>query len=188
MFEEMRRVGLTDPGYKQGGGSVRLVLAALPRLHAGQAQRLPRGSQDILDILRAAGRGLGTGDIAEPSASAGRLPPRDSAPLKPSNSLPGMESPHAIPVPTAPSTRPDASSAGRALHMRRSAAAAARCGRPPLAPLRQSDRGGLAHSRPDDPHELGELFRLTLDRPRCTTSSKGRRFSRSITANGLSDG
>jgi len=65
MFEEMRRVGLTDPVYKQGGGSVRLVLAALPRLHAGQAQRLPRGSQDILDILRAAGRGLGTGDIAE---------------------------------------------------------------------------------------------------------------------------
>jgi len=58
-------VGLTDPVYKQGGGSVRLVLAALPRLHAGQAQRLPRGSQDILDILRAAGRGLGTGDIAE---------------------------------------------------------------------------------------------------------------------------
>ncbi len=65
IFEEMRRVGLTDPVYKQGGGSVRLVLAALPRLHAGQAQRLPRGSQDILDILRAAGRGLGTGDIAE---------------------------------------------------------------------------------------------------------------------------
>ena len=25
-------------------------------------------------------------------------------------------------------------------------------------------------------------------RPRCTTSSKGRRFSRSMTANGLSDG
>ena len=45
--------------------SVRLVLAALPRLHAGQAQRLPRGLQDILDLLRTAARGLGTGDIAE---------------------------------------------------------------------------------------------------------------------------
>ncbi len=65
MFEEMRRVGLTDPVYKQRGGSVRLILAALPRLHAQQAQRLPRGSQDILDVLSAAGRGLGTGDLAE---------------------------------------------------------------------------------------------------------------------------
>lgn len=65
IFEEMRRVGLQDPVYKQTGGSVRLLLTALPRLHAGQAQRLPVGSQQILDVLAAAGRGLGSGDIAE---------------------------------------------------------------------------------------------------------------------------
>lgn len=61
----MRRVGLQDPIYKQTGGSVKLVLAALPRLHSSQAQRLPEGSQLVLDVLIAAGRGLGTGDIAE---------------------------------------------------------------------------------------------------------------------------
>lgn len=65
MFDEMRLVGLRDPVYKQTGGSVRLVLAAVPRLHATQAQRLPDGSQQILDVLRAAGRGLGTGDVEE---------------------------------------------------------------------------------------------------------------------------
>lgn len=65
MFEEMRRVGLQDPIYKQTSGSVRLVLTSLPRLHTNQAQRLPDGSQQVLDVLIAAGRGLGTGDIAE---------------------------------------------------------------------------------------------------------------------------
>ena len=65
IFDEMRLVGLRDPVYKQSGGSVRLVLAALPRLHARQAQRLPSGSQQVLDVLTAAGRGLGTGEIAE---------------------------------------------------------------------------------------------------------------------------
>ena len=65
IFEEMRRVGLQDPIYKQTSGSVKLVLTSLPRLHAGQALRLPDGSQQVLDVLIAAGRGLGTGDIAE---------------------------------------------------------------------------------------------------------------------------
>lgn len=64
IFEEMRQVGLTDPIYKQTGGSVRLVLAAVPRLDAHLAARLPVGSQKVLDILRAAGP-LSTGDIAE---------------------------------------------------------------------------------------------------------------------------
>lgn len=65
IFEEMRRVGLQDPIYKQTSGSVRLVLTSIPRLHTGQAHRLPDGSQQVLDVLIAAGRGLGTGDIAD---------------------------------------------------------------------------------------------------------------------------
>lgn len=65
MFDEMRLVGLRDPIYKQTSGSVRLVLAAIPRLHATQAKRLPDGSQQILDVLRSADRGLGTGDIEQ---------------------------------------------------------------------------------------------------------------------------
>lgn len=65
IFEEMRRVGLTDPVYKQSSGSVRLFLQAIPRLDARVAARLPRGSQRVLDIMRASDRALGTGDIAE---------------------------------------------------------------------------------------------------------------------------
>lgn len=65
IFDEMRRVGLTDPVYKQSSGSVRLVLAAIPRLDPRLAARLPTLSQRVLDTLRAAGRPLSTGDIAE---------------------------------------------------------------------------------------------------------------------------
>jgi ATP-dependent DNA helicase RecG len=65
IFEEMRRVGLTDPVYKQTSGSVRLVLAAVPRLDPRLADRLPIGSQLVLDTLRANDRPLSTGDIAE---------------------------------------------------------------------------------------------------------------------------
>ncbi|CAO5162012.1 Transcriptional regulator [Frankia sp. AiPs1] len=64
MFEEMRRVGLSDPMYEQRAGSVRLVLAAVPRLDPRTAARLPRGSQEVLDALRASGGPLGTGDLA----------------------------------------------------------------------------------------------------------------------------
>jgi ATP-dependent DNA helicase RecG len=74
----MRRVGLQDPIYKQTSGSVRLVLTSMPRLHTGQARRLPDGSQQVLDVLIAAGRGLGTGDIADATGlsakTAGRPP------------------------------------------------------------------------------------------------------------------
>src|SRR5262249_62288693 len=65
IFEEMRRVGLTDPVYRQTGGSVRLVLTAVPRLDPRVARRLPQGSQKVLDALRGAQRPLSTGDIAE---------------------------------------------------------------------------------------------------------------------------
>jgi len=65
MFDEMRRLGLTDPVYHQTSGSVRLVLSSLSRLDPRLAERLPAGSQQVLNVLRTAGRPLGTGEIAE---------------------------------------------------------------------------------------------------------------------------
>lgn len=65
MFEEMQLVGLDDPIYRQGSGSVRLTLTALPRLDPALAAALPQGSQLVLDALRRAGIPLGTGDLAE---------------------------------------------------------------------------------------------------------------------------
>jgi ATP-dependent DNA helicase RecG len=65
IFEEMQRVGLSDPIYHQTGGTVRLTLAAIPRLDPELAARLPRGSQAVLDTMRAAAVPLGTGDISE---------------------------------------------------------------------------------------------------------------------------
>ncbi|WP_204080284.1 ATP-binding protein [Mycobacterium riyadhense] len=65
MFEEMRKVGLTDPVYRQGTGSVRLRLEAIPRLDPQVAQRLPKGSQAVLDLLRGAGAPMGTGEVAD---------------------------------------------------------------------------------------------------------------------------
>ena len=80
MFDEMRIVGLRDPAYRQTAGSVRLTLAALPRLPATQAARLPKGSQQILDALRTAGvAGLGSGEVSE---AAGLSRPAANARLR----------------------------------------------------------------------------------------------------------
>lgn len=65
IFDEMRRVGLTDPVYRQTQSSVRLTLAAIPRLDPVLASRLPPRSQDVLDLLRATAGELGTGEIAD---------------------------------------------------------------------------------------------------------------------------
>lgn len=65
MFEEMQRRGLTDPVYEEKGGSVRLILANIPRLDPEVAARLPAGSERVLDLIRATQSQLGTGDIAE---------------------------------------------------------------------------------------------------------------------------
>lgn len=65
IFAEMRNVGLTDPVYKQGAGSVRLRLEAIPRLDPEVAKRLPKGSQSVLDLLRGARAPMGTGEVAE---------------------------------------------------------------------------------------------------------------------------
>ncbi|KQY23672.1 hypothetical protein ASD16_13475 [Cellulomonas sp. Root485] len=65
MFDEMQRRGLTDPVYEEKGGSVRLVLANIPRLDPTVAARMPAGAEHVLDVIRAADVQLGTGDIAE---------------------------------------------------------------------------------------------------------------------------
>ncbi len=65
IFAEMRKVGLTDPVYRQGTGSVRLRLEAIPRLPPEVADRLPKGSQAVLDLLRGARTPMGTGEVAE---------------------------------------------------------------------------------------------------------------------------
>jgi ATP-dependent DNA helicase RecG len=65
IFEEMRRVGLTDPVYRQTAGSVKLSLAAIRRLDRRLAARLPSGSEHVLDVMRAADGPLGTGQLAE---------------------------------------------------------------------------------------------------------------------------
>ncbi|AMS03197.1 hypothetical protein PP487_gp38 [Gordonia phage Herod] len=70
IFDEMRRVGLTDPIYTQRSGSVRLRLEAVARLDAAVAKRLPKGSQAVLDVLRSTGTPLGTGEIAEATRSS----------------------------------------------------------------------------------------------------------------------
>ncbi|MGA4690702.1 ATP-binding protein [Rhodococcus sp. AB351] len=64
IFDEMRRVGLTDPVYTQNAGSVRLRLEAVARLEPAVAARLPQGSQEVLDALRVAGGPMGTGELA----------------------------------------------------------------------------------------------------------------------------
>ncbi len=65
IFDEMRANGLSDPVYQQTAGSVRLTLAAIARLDPQIEARLPRGSGEVLKVLRRAGHPLGTGEVAE---------------------------------------------------------------------------------------------------------------------------
>lgn len=65
IFQEMRSRGLKDPMYDERGGSVRLVLANVPRLDSALVARLPEGAEGVLDIIRAADTPQGTGDIAD---------------------------------------------------------------------------------------------------------------------------
>lgn len=84
IFEEMRMSGLADPVYKQTSGSVRLTLQSAPRLSAKAAETLPKAATSVLDVLRAAGRPLGTGEIAE---GIGRQRPATLKALKALQSL-----------------------------------------------------------------------------------------------------
>jgi ATP-dependent DNA helicase RecG len=63
MFEEMRFAGLGDPLYEQTQASVRLTLSGEPVDRRLEAQ-LPRGSREIVSLLRDAGQ-LSTGEVAE---------------------------------------------------------------------------------------------------------------------------
>ncbi|MFY1634742.1 ATP-binding protein [Solwaraspora sp. WMMB335] len=65
IFDEMRRTGLTDPVYTQTQAGVRLVLSDVPRIDPRTASRMPNGSQQVLNALRAAGAPLGTGELVE---------------------------------------------------------------------------------------------------------------------------
>lgn len=65
IFDEMRRLGLADPIYRQTSGSVRLILLGTPRLAPELLAGLPGGAPKVLEALRTSGRAMGTGDIAE---------------------------------------------------------------------------------------------------------------------------
>ena len=63
MFEEMRLAGLADPQYVQTAGSVRVTLLSAPVDRALEA-RLPRGSREVLRVIRQAGR-ASTGELVD---------------------------------------------------------------------------------------------------------------------------
>ncbi|MFY9262306.1 MAG: helix-turn-helix domain-containing protein [Actinomycetaceae bacterium] len=63
IVQEMRRIGLADPIYEQGPNYVRLTLMASDALPAELSKDLPRSSKIILDAMRLAGQGLGTGEL-----------------------------------------------------------------------------------------------------------------------------
>ncbi len=65
IFDEMRRVGLTDPIYVQTSETVRLTLMASDAIPATVSRAIGPNGQRILDAMRRAGRPLGTGAIVE---------------------------------------------------------------------------------------------------------------------------
>ena len=65
IYREMRARGLTDPLYTQTAASVQLTLFFSDALPPEVRSSLPSGALKILDLLRRAGRPLGTGQIAD---------------------------------------------------------------------------------------------------------------------------
>lgn len=65
IFGEMRARGLTDPLYTQTAASVHLTLFFSDALPPEIRSALPSGALKILDLLRRAGRPLGTGQVAD---------------------------------------------------------------------------------------------------------------------------
>lgn len=61
----MRTLGLTDPIYSQGSGSIRLVLSSADALDEDVRASLSRAARHILDVLRLEARPLGTGQVAD---------------------------------------------------------------------------------------------------------------------------
>lgn len=70
IFAEMRRVGLTDPLYEQNQNFVHLTLMASDALPTQLTVNLPNTARQIIDVLRLAGRPLGTGQIADATGFA----------------------------------------------------------------------------------------------------------------------
>lgn len=65
IFDEMRRLGLTDPLYEQSSGAVRITLNGSDALPTHLVDALPAGARDVLDTLRRANTALGTGEVAD---------------------------------------------------------------------------------------------------------------------------
>ncbi|HVX47542.1 MAG TPA: ATP-binding protein [Mycobacteriales bacterium] len=65
IFSEMRTLGLTDPIYYQGSGSVRLVLSSADALDEDVRASLTKAARQILDALRLEARPLSTGQVAD---------------------------------------------------------------------------------------------------------------------------
>ena len=61
----MRALGLTDPIYTQGSGSVRLVLSSADALDEDVRASLTKAARQILDVLRVEARPLRTGQVAD---------------------------------------------------------------------------------------------------------------------------
>lgn len=64
IFGEMRALGLTDPIYSQGSGSVRLTLSSADALDEDVRASLSKSARGILDVLRLEGRPMSTGQVA----------------------------------------------------------------------------------------------------------------------------
>lgn len=65
IFSEMRSLGLTDPIYTQGSGSVRLVLSAADALEEDVLATLTTSARRILSAMRLEGKPLSTGQIVD---------------------------------------------------------------------------------------------------------------------------
>jgi ATP-dependent DNA helicase RecG len=65
IFTQMRTLGLSDPIYSQGSGSVRLVLSSADALDEDVRATLSRAARHILDVLRLEARPLSTGQVAD---------------------------------------------------------------------------------------------------------------------------
>lgn len=70
IFDEMRGRGLSDPLYTQTASSVQLTLFFADALPAEIRDSLPTGALTLLDVMRRAGRPLGTGQLAEAAGIA----------------------------------------------------------------------------------------------------------------------
>lgn len=70
MFDEMRSRGLVDPMYVQTQSGVRLVLSSLDMLPRAIVDQLSPGAKHVLEMLRTAGRPLGTGQVEEAAGIA----------------------------------------------------------------------------------------------------------------------